>query len=214
MTRNERSGAIAAFEKCNASKYRFFNLRSYLGQAVEMNDASLGSYLETSRDKSFLKWAGQNAEGHNEFATAAYYYGLINDICSLVRVHCHSGNIQKAAELADLNENDFAAQYLLASEYEQSERYTEAIVYFTKAKSISSAIRVAKEQNITQELMQLSLKGTKSDLIDVAKYFEERIEDFEKAALLYSKAGLLFKAVHMCFRTSNIEMLHDIGTKI
>ncbi len=54
----------------------------------------LQSYIDLSQDKEIKKWWGQNAESHGDIETALKYYIEINDIFSIVRVHCRSGDMK------------------------------------------------------------------------------------------------------------------------
>jgi intraflagellar transport protein 140 len=199
-------GAIAAFEKSNASK-------SEIPRMMLNSEKELLAYIESSSDKDTIKWWAQNAESHGDLESAVQNYERIGDILSLVRIYCLAGQTRKATELADSHQENLAAQYFVARHYEGLHKWPEAISYYSKSKCFGNAIKLAKEQKIEHELMQLALQSSSVHVLEVAKYFEKQ-NLFDRAIVLYKKAGNIKKALDLCFQTNNVKVLESIGTSL
>ncbi|KAJ3325252.1 hypothetical protein HDV06_005009 [Boothiomyces sp. JEL0866] len=203
---NDFTGAIAAYEKSNASK-------ADIPRMMLKNHEDIPAYIDTTNEPEIKRWWAQNAESHGDFATALKYYEMIGDIFAIVRVHCLSGNIKQAMQISDLNPKNHAAAYYIAREFEQENKFDDAIVYYSRAKCFSNAIRIAKENKIEKQLMQLALQSTPIHMNDVAKYYEGA-ENFDKAITLYSKSGNVKKAIDLCLKTKNIFLLETIAGEL
>lgn len=114
-------------------------------------------------------------------------------------------------QISDLNPKNHAAAYYIAREFEQENKFDDAIVYYSRAKCFSNAIRIAKENKIEKQLMQLALQSTPVHMNDVAKYYEG-IGNLDNAITLYSKSGNIKKAIDLCFKTKNVFLLESIGS--
>ena len=69
--------------------------------------------------KDTKKWWAQNAESHGDVEQALKYYTDINDILSIVRVHCRAGDLKKATELASIHPTNLVVAYYIAREFEK-----------------------------------------------------------------------------------------------
>jgi len=58
--------------------------------------------------------------------------------------------------------------------------------------------------------MQLALKSTPELMIDVARYFEDVVHEYDKAINLYYKGENISKALDLCFKHQQYELLGDI----
>ncbi|KAJ3271511.1 hypothetical protein HDV01_006562 [Terramyces sp. JEL0728] len=203
---NDFTGAIAAYEKSNASK-------ADIPRMMLKNHEDIPAYIDTTNEPEIKRWWAQNAESHGDFATALKYYEMVGDVFAIVRVHCLSGNIKQAVQIADLNPKNHAAAYYIAREFEQENKFDDAIVYYSRAKCFSNAIRLAKEHNIEKSLMQLALQSTPVHMNDVAKHYEN-LGRFDKAVTLYSKSGNNKKAIDICIKTKNVFMLESIASEL
>jgi intraflagellar transport protein 140 len=202
----DKHGAIVAFEKSNSSKSEIPRMMLGLGNEIELK-----TYVETSIEKSVKKWWAQNAESHGDIGSAMKHYEEIGDIFSIVRVHCLSGNFQKAKEMADIYPGNLAVQLVIARHCESIKKWDDALSYYSRSKCFGNAIRIAKEHHIEKELMQLAFQSTAAHMSEVAKYFEKK-GHFDRAITLYSKSGNFRKALHLCFNTDNINQIETIGT--
>ncbi|KAI8911808.1 hypothetical protein EDD86DRAFT_246061 [Gorgonomyces haynaldii] len=202
----DQSGAIAAFEKSQGAK-------SEIPRLLMRNKQDLENYMASTTDTEIIKWFAQNAEGHLDYETALSYYEKIQDFCSQIRVHCVSGDFKKAMQLADTAPDNHAGLFLIANELESQGKYSDAIAYYGRAKSFGSAIRLAMEHKINQELTQLAFQGTPKQMYTVAKYFED-LNLVEKAIPLYEKAGNVAKALQLCMEINNVPLMESIAHKL
>ncbi|KAJ3262217.1 hypothetical protein HK103_002630 [Boothiomyces macroporosus] len=203
---NDFTGAIAAYEKSNASK-------ADIPRMMLKHHEDIPAYIDSTNEPEIKRWWAQNAESHGDFATALKYYEVIGDVFAIVRVHCLSGNIKQAMQISDLNPKNHAAAYYIAREFEQENKFDDAIVYYSRAKCFSNAIRIAKENKIEKQLMQLALQSTPVHMNDVAKYYEG-IGNLDNAITLYSKSGNIKKAIDLCFKTKNVFLLESIASSL
>ena len=58
------------------------------------DDEELNNYITSSKDQAIKKWWAQNAESHGDLETAHELYTDINEIQSIVRLHCRNGNLK------------------------------------------------------------------------------------------------------------------------
>lgn len=181
--------------------------------------AELQAYIEGSEDAETKKWWAQNAESHGDVKTALKYYEEINDILSLVRIHCLTGNIVKSQELCALYPDNHAAAYFIGRHFEQESnvdfinKWNDAISYYSKSKCFSSAIRLAKEHKIDNELMQLAIQSSPTHMLDVGRYFES-LGHLDKAITLFNKGGNVKHALNLCFKTNDIVLLENIVSQL
>lgn len=199
----DQSGAIAAYEKSSAPKVQ-------IARMLMKDQETLENYILSSKNSEIIKWGAQNAESHGDYETALKLYNSIDDICSIVRLHCLSGDIDSAIKLANAHPNNQAALYYIANNLEHMKRINEAISYYSLSGSFGCAIRLAKEHKIDKELMQLALKSSEKHMNDVAKYFEKS-GFLDKAATLYSKSKCPNRALELCLKIKNITLLESIA---
>eukprot|EP00698_Gefionella_okellyi_P002980 TRINITY_DN12813_c0_g1_i1.p1 TRINITY_DN12813_c0_g1~~TRINITY_DN12813_c0_g1_i1.p1 ORF type:complete len:1394 (-),score=371.65 TRINITY_DN12813_c0_g1_i1:33-4172(-) len=171
----------------------------------------LGKYVTASGDKELMKWWAQFMESHGSFQDALRFYQQAEDHLSVVRVLCFQGQVAQAAQLA-LESNSPAACYHLARQYEQNDppMVKEAMDLYTRAGRVNHAIRLAKQCEMTHELLQLAVQAPPASQVDAAKYFQE-LGIYDKAVFLYHKGGDVNSALELCFRTQQYEMLGKIA---
>ncbi|XP_065539645.1 intraflagellar transport protein 140 homolog isoform X5 [Lathamus discolor] len=160
--------------------------------------------------RNLWKWWAQYLESQSEMESALKYYALAQDYFSLVRVHCFQGNIQKAAEIANETGN-WAASYHLARQYESQDEIKQAVHFYTRAQAFNNAIRLCKEHNLDDQLMNLALLSSPEDMIEAACYYEEKGEQMDRAVMLYHKAGHFSKALELAFATQQFGALQLIA---
>ncbi|KAM9305481.1 intraflagellar transport protein 140 homolog [Gastrophryne carolinensis] len=195
--------ALNYFEKSDT--YRFEVPRMLLDdpQALEI-------YINKKKDKNLWKWWAQYLESQSDLDAALKYYEMAQDYLSLVRVHCFLKNIQKAAEIANETGN-LAASYHLARQYESQEDLKQAVHFYTRAQAYNNAIRLCKENNLDDQLMNLALLSTPEDMMDSARYYEEKGDQMDRAVMLYHKSGHLSKALELAFATEQFGALQLIA---
>ncbi|XP_070423153.1 intraflagellar transport protein 140 homolog [Equus przewalskii] len=171
---------------------------------------SLELYINKMKDKTLWRWWAQYLESQAEMEAALRYYELAQDHFSLVRIYCFQGNIQKAAEIANETGN-WAASYHLARQYESQEEVRQAVHFYRQAQAFNNAIRLCKENGLDDQLMNLALLSSPEDMIEAARYYEEKGEQMDRAVMLYHKAGHFSKALELAFATQQFVALQLIA---
>ncbi|XP_044289062.1 intraflagellar transport protein 140 homolog isoform X3 [Varanus komodoensis] len=194
---------IKSYEKSDTHKFEVPRMLSEDLQALE-------SYVNKMKDKDLWKWWAQYLEGQADMEAAFRYYELAQDYFSMVRIHCFLGNIQKAAEIANATGN-WAASYHVARQYESHDDIKQAVHFYTRAQAFNNAIRLCKENNLDDQLMNLALLSSPEDMIEAARYYEGKGEQMDRAVMLYHKAGHLSKALELAFATQQFAALQLIA---
>ncbi|XP_069726134.1 intraflagellar transport protein 140 homolog [Phaenicophaeus curvirostris] len=199
----EHGLALTHYEKSDTHRFEVPRMLSEDLQALE-------NYINKMKDKNLWKWWAQYLESQSDMESALKYYALAQDYFSLVRVHCFQGNIQKAAEIANETGN-WAASYHLARQYESQDEIKQAVHFYTRAQAFNNAIRLCKENNLDDQLMNLALLSSPEDMIEAACYYEEKGEQMDRAVMLYHKAGHFSKALELAFATQQFGALQLIA---
>ncbi|NXV35214.1 IF140 protein, partial [Rissa tridactyla] len=199
----EHSLALTHYEKSDTHRFEVPRMLSEDLQALE-------NYVNKTKDKSLWKWWAQYLESQSDMESALKYYALAQDYFSLVRIYCFQGNIQKAAEIANETGN-WAASYHLARQYESQDEIKQAVHFYTRARAFNNAIRLCKENNLDDQLMNLALLSSPEDMIEAACYYEEKGEQMDRAVMLYHKAGHFSKALELAFATQQFGALQLIA---
>ncbi|XP_033630790.1 intraflagellar transport protein 140 homolog [Asterias rubens] len=197
------NGAIPNYEKSDTHRFEVPRMLFDEPQALE-------AYIMKNKDKSLRKWWAQYMESTGEMETALQFYEAGQDFLSLVRVYCYCGNLEKAAEIANETGNK-AACYHLARQYENQDNIREAIHFFTRAQAYSQAIRLCKENNMEDQLMNLALMSSNEDMIEAARYYETNPNTMDKAVMLFHKGGHFSKALELAFKTQQFGALQLIA---
>ncbi|XP_044159279.1 intraflagellar transport protein 140 homolog isoform X3 [Bufo gargarizans] len=199
----DRSVSLSYYEKSDTHRFE-------VPRMLLENPQNLETYINNKKDKILWKWWAQYLESQSDLDTALKYYELAQDYLSLVRVHCYLRNIQKAAEIANETGN-LAASYHLARQYESQGDLKQAVHFYTRAQAYNNAIRLCKENNLDDQLMNLALLSTPEDMMDAARYYEEKAEQMDRAVMLYHKSGHLSKALELAFATEQFGALQLIA---
>ncbi|KAM5328101.1 intraflagellar transport protein 140 homolog isoform 1-T2 [Glossophaga mutica] len=195
--------ALSYYEKSDTHRFEVPRMLSEDLQSLEL-------YINKMKDKTLWRWWAQYLESQSEMDAALHYYELAQDYFSLVRIHCFQGNIQKAAEIANETGN-WAASYHLARQYESQEDVRQAVHFYARAQAFNNAIRLCKENSLDDQLMNLALLSSPEDMIEAARYYEEKGEQMDRAVMLYHKAGHFSKALELAFATQQFVALQLIA---
>lgn len=200
----EHAEALKQYEKALTHRQ---DVPRMLMQQAQMD--SLEAYIRSSQDKQLYAWWAQYCESNGQYEESLKYYEMANDTLALVRVHCYRGDFEKAAEICNTTQ-DKAACFHLARQYEAQDMGRQAIQFYTRAKRFNHGIRLAKEQDLDTELMQLALESQNKELqYDVARHFEAK-GLLDQAVVLLQKAGRLTRALELCFNGRLFEALRSI----
>ncbi|XP_064415198.1 intraflagellar transport protein 140 homolog [Latimeria chalumnae] len=198
--------ALSHYEKSDTHRFEVPRMLLEDVQALEI-------YVNKMKDKTLWKWWAQYLESQSDMELALKYYELAQDYLSLVRVHCYLGNVHKAAEIANETGNR-AASYHLARQYESQEEIKQAIHFYTRAEAYNNAIRLCKENSLDDQLMNLALLSSPEDMMDAARYYEEKGEQMDRAVMLYHKSGYFSKALELAFATQQFGALQLIAEEL
>ncbi|XP_028669859.1 intraflagellar transport protein 140 homolog [Erpetoichthys calabaricus] len=199
----DRNLAVLYYEKSDT--YRFEIPRMLLEDLP-----ALELYVSKMKDKSLYKWWAQYLESQSKMEAALKYYEFAQDYLSLVRVHCYLSNIPKAAEIANETGNR-AASYHLARQYESQNEIKQSIHFYTRAQAYNNAIRLCKENELDDQLMNLALLSNPEDMMEAACYYEDKGVHMDRAVMLYHKAGHFSKALELAFATQQFAALQLIA---
>ncbi|XP_052071458.1 intraflagellar transport protein 140 homolog isoform X2 [Mytilus californianus] len=205
-TNGELSEAIPNFEKSDTHRFEVPRM------LFEEPDA-LEQYISRHKDRALHKWWAQYMESTGEMETALQYYENAQDYLSLVRVYCYCGNMEKAAEICN-ETGDKAACYHLGRQFENQDQIKEAIHFFQRAQAFGNAIRLCKEHGYEDQLMNLALLGRPEDMMEAARYYEQKHGSQDKAVMLYHKAGNFSKALDLSFRAKQFGALQLISGEL
>ncbi|KAK7111421.1 intraflagellar transport protein 140 homolog [Littorina saxatilis] len=204
--RGDTNGAIPNYEK--SETHRFEVPRMLVDDPDQLEE-----YVSKSKDKTLRRWWAQFMESTGDMDGAIQYYETAQDFFSLVRVHCYCGDMEKAAKVCN-DTGDKAACYYLARQYENQDQIKEAIHFFTRAQAFGSAIRLCKEHGFEDQLVNLALMGRPEDMMEAARYYEQRHETMDRAVMLYHKAGNFSKALDLAFTTKQFGALQMISSDL
>lgn len=204
--KGEYSEAIPNYEKSDTHRFEVPRMLFDEPEALE-------HYISMHKDKALHKWWAQYMESTGDMENALQYYENAQDYLSLVRVYCYCGQMDKAAEICN-NTGDRAACYHLGRQYENQDQIKEAIHFFTRAQAYFNAIRLCKEHGMEDQLMNLALMGRPEDMIEAARYYEQKPGAQDKAVMLYHKAGNFSKALDLSFRARQFGALQLISGEL
>ncbi|XP_043945229.1 intraflagellar transport protein 140 homolog [Protopterus annectens] len=199
----DRNLALTFYEKSDTHRFEAPRMLLEDLQALEI-------YVNKMMDKNLWKWWAQYLESQSSMESALKYYDLAQDYLSLVRVHCYLGNIQKASEIANETGNR-AASYHLARQYESQDEIQQAVHFYTRAQAYNNAIRLCKENGLDGQLMNLALLSSPEDMMEAARYYEEKGDQMDRAVMLYHKAGYFSKALELASATQQFVALQQIA---
>ncbi|OWF41021.1 intraflagellar transport protein 140 homolog [Mizuhopecten yessoensis] len=201
--KGDYSDAIPNYEKSDTHRFEVPRMLFDEPEALEQ-------YISRHKDKALHKWWAQYMESTGEMDAALQYYETAQDFLSLVRVYCYCGKMDKASEICN-ETGDRAACYHLGRQYENQDLIKEAIHFFQRAQAYGNAIRLCKEHGYEDQLLNLALLGRPEDMMEAARYYEQKQGSEDKAVMLYHKAGNFSKALDLSFRSKQFGALQMIS---
>ena len=172
----------------------------------------LQSFIQSLKDPALYKWWAQYLEAQEMIQDALNFYREAQDFGSCVRLFCSVGDLTSANRIAN-NSNDPQACFNLARHYEAANNIGEAIVFYSRSGRLHHAIRLAKEANLDQQVMMMSLQASKQIMIQSAQYFEQKGK-VDKAVQLYSKGGNKRRAMDLAMKHNLAHMIDDISAGV
>uniref|UniRef100_A0A7I4KED3 Anaphase-promoting complex subunit 4 WD40 domain-containing protein n=1 Tax=Brugia malayi TaxID=6279 RepID=A0A7I4KED3_BRUMA len=203
---NSTDAAIENYEK---SGTHCFEVPRMLFDRPKMLEA----YVKKTKHSGVQKWWAQYMESKGDVKSAYLYYQYAKDYLSVVRLLCRDNNIDEAIEIAN-SSGDKAACYHLGQYFEAHNDPNMAVMFFTKAHACSNALRLAKENNMTDKIANLALMAGGNELVEAAQYYENIPGQTDKAVMLYHKAGMINRALDLAFRTDQFSALDLITNEL
>uniref|UniRef100_A0A183C9R0 Amidase domain-containing protein n=1 Tax=Globodera pallida TaxID=36090 RepID=A0A183C9R0_GLOPA len=195
--------AIENYEKANAHHFEVPRMLCDQPKALEL-------YIRNKSERELNKWWAHFLESQGDMATAKIYYQSADDFLSMVRIECHNGQVQEAAKIVDQS-GSRAAAFHLALHLEAMGDSNGAVHYFGTAGAFSNAIRLAKEHNMVDRLVNLALMAGGAELVEAADFYKDLPGHADKVVMLYHKAGLIGRALDFAFRTGQFGALDLIA---
>ena len=174
-----------------------------------MKVSELERYVIQKKDPELCRWWAQLLESKSDYQNALKFYSDAKDFGSVVRVYINLADIDKALEVCKEN-NSKLGYFLLAQHLERQGEAREAIQLYTKSERFHHAVRIAKDNKLDGELMNLVLRcGSIKLMLQSAKYFEQK-HFLDRAVVLYHKGKNLKKALDLCFASHNYDYLRTL----
>lgn len=217
---NDNKKYIFSYEKAGVHAFEVFRMLKDYPKQIEQYVrrkreervySKILKNINSQKFRSLYSWWGAYLESVGELEGAISFYSSAKDYYCMVRVKCIQGKTDEAARLAE-ESKDKAACYLIGRMYENDGDVVKAVKFFTKARALSSAIRLAKEHDMKDRLANLCLMAGGSELVSAARYYEDLPGYAHKAVMLYHKAGMIGRALDLAFRTEQFSAL-DLITK-
>eukprot|EP00759_Apiculatamorpha_spiralis_P023644 PhF_6_TR27211/c0_g1_i1/m.40037/K19672/IFT140; intraflagellar transport protein 140 len=176
-------------------------------------------FVRQAQDPELIGWWGQYQESLGNLQNALGLYERSGDTFNRVRLLCAQNppNLEGAMALVQAGKGTpqgRAAAFHLARQYEEIRQINQAIELFEMAGAIKHTIRIARENDMINEVLTQSLKSSESGvLLDSAAYFEDK-NHVDKAVQLYHKGGDLQKAVDLCVTYKLFDVLQTIAENL
>ncbi|XP_053678512.1 intraflagellar transport protein 140 homolog [Anopheles nili] len=197
--------AIQYYERTNS-------LMHNISQLLMDDPAALKQYMQATSNPELLRWWAQYVESSGDMEGAFKIYQRSGDWFSQVRILCFIGQVARADEIAR-GSGDRAACYHLGRYYENSGKLQEAIQFYARAQTYGNAVRICKENDLSDDLWTVACTARPRDKASAAAYYEES-GDYRRAVELYHRAGMLHKAVEMAFKSQQPESLQVIASEL
>ncbi|KAI6196728.1 Intraflagellar transport protein [Aphelenchoides besseyi] len=195
--------AIDNYEKSQTHHFEVPRMLADEPKAVDL-------YVKRKRDRELYRWWARYLESVGDLDGARNYYKYADDFLAVIRILCYDGRIEEATEVVNRTD-DRAAAFHLARYFEANSDFEQAVHFFTKASSYNTAIRLAREHEMSDKLASLALLAGGNELIETARYYEDLPGYADKAVLLYHKAGMIGRALDLAFRTEQFSALDLIA---
>eukprot|EP00192_Tetraselmis_astigmatica_P000931 CAMPEP_0117694304 /NCGR_PEP_ID=MMETSP0804-20121206/27375_1 /TAXON_ID=1074897 /ORGANISM="Tetraselmis astigmatica, Strain CCMP880" /LENGTH=1395 /DNA_ID=CAMNT_0005507981 /DNA_START=130 /DNA_END=4318 /DNA_ORIENTATION=+ len=200
-------GAIKEFELSNTHQDEVPRMMYETNQIDELEQ-----YIQSADDSSLTKWWARYHESLGEYDNARKFYEAAGDYLAVVRLLCFQGDLGGARSLVD-DSGDPAAAFHLGRQMEAQGNLKDAVMYYSRSKRFSHAVRVARKHNMVRELMNLALQSTPRVMIDTANYYVA-LGEYGKAVQLYQRGGRQSKALEICFKGELFEELDLIAEEL
>ncbi|KAI3390005.1 hypothetical protein SNEBB_007594 [Seison nebaliae] len=168
----------------------------------------LTEYAKNTNAHYIYRWLGKYYENEYHDETEALdYYNKGEDFENVVRILLNNG---KEAEAKNLADRDPKACLILGKYYIKKSKVKEAINMYRQAGATTTALRLCRDNNMTDYLMSIALQSSEADMLNTAYFFEKEPGYEDKAIILYHKAGQVDKAIELALKAKKYEALNSI----
>ena len=171
----------------------------------ELLEQSIG---DSNNNISLLWWASY-LESKDDFDKALETYKKANDCKNIIRLLLQKNQLEEAIKEYN-KEKDIDGAYLIGNYYEKNKDIKNAIIYYGISGRINHAFRLAKENNLDNDIAALGMKAPKSTQNIIAEYFEEKGQ-IERAIELYLLGSNIRKGLNLCLATNQYDKVREIS---
>ena len=183
------------------------------------NASELKKAIEESENPKLLSWWAKFTELHNNHSLALTYYKKAGDLVNSTRLLCALGKTNEAktevesfeTKLNSTNDekekiafkNTYRGACYNIATHEEEDDPVEAVKYYQLADAPHSAIRVAKNHDLHDVLMDIAMKSFNvNDVLETAAHYEH-FGYVEKAAQLYIRGRDYRKGFTLALQSRN-----------
>ena len=171
----------------------------------ELLEQSIG---DSNNNISLLWWASY-LESKGDFEKALDTYKKAKDSKNIIRLLLQKDKLEEAIKEYN-KEKDIDGAYLIGCYYEKNKDIKNAILYYGISGRINHAFRIAKENNLDNDIAALGMKAPKSTQNIIAEYFEEKGQ-IERAIELYLLGSNIRKGLNLCLATNQYDKVREIS---
>ena len=165
-----------------------------------------------SESKTSLLWWASYLESQNDMANAMEYYIKANDTKNIIRLYLKENKLTDAKNIYEKTKDKDGA-YLIGNYFEKNNNIKDAILYYGLSGRINQAFRLAKENQLDNDIYALGMKAPKNTQNLIAEYFEEK-NDYEKAINLYLLGSNIRKGLNLCLATNQYDKVREISESL
>ncbi len=172
---------------------------------IELLEKSLS---DSNNNVSLLWWASY-LESKGDFDKALETYKKAKDSTNIIRLLLKKDKLEEAIKEYE-KEKEIDGAYLIGNYYEKNKDIKKAIVYYGTSGRINQAFRIAKENNLDNDISALGMKAPKNTQNLIAEYFEEKGQ-IERAIELYLLGSNIRKGLNLCLATNQYDKVREIS---
>ncbi|KAF8362936.1 che-11, partial [Pristionchus pacificus] len=201
------NGAIENYERAGT------HVREVTRMLCRDYSRDLEAYVRKKREPELQKWWASWLEITGNIDGALNFYAVAEDIPSIVRILLHHDRLEEAIAKAEESNNP-AAFLIVARNCEGIGRVEDAVNLYSKANAISSAIRLAQENNMVDKLATLCLMAGPREMANGAAFYEDIAGHAQTAVMLYHKAGMIGRALDVAYRTEQYNAMDMVTMEL
>ncbi|GMR36268.1 hypothetical protein PMAYCL1PPCAC_06463, partial [Pristionchus mayeri] len=200
-------GAIENYERAGT------HIREVTRMLCRDHSRELEAYVRKKREPELQKWWASWLEITGNIDGALNFYSVAEDIPSIVRILLQHDRLEEAIAKAEETKNP-GGYLLVARKCEEIGRVEDAVNLYSKANAISSAIRLAQENEMVDKMATLCLMAGPREMANGAAFYEDIPGHAQTAVMLYHKAGMIGRALDVAFRTEQYNAMDMVTMEL